>query len=200
MGVKHDISEYKSALPDAMRKLAQLSDSAVNLLLSASTPLALRKGEGAIGEGQMCTRIYFVEQGCLRAFYNRDGVEINTGFFLEHSFATNLKSLRTGAPSEYAIEAMEASVLRAFDKNTLLVLYEQSAEVESFGRKLLESLLVGSEEHAAMFKLYAPAQRYEYIAEHLPHLLQRISLTHLASYIGVTRETLSRIRKRRQAK
>ena len=73
-----------------------------------------------------------------------------------------------------------------------------SPEVETLGRKCIRAFAVKQEEQSTLFTLYTAQERYEYIERLHPHLLQRVPLTLLASYLGVARETLSRIRKRRQ--
>ena len=89
------------------------------------------------------------------------------------------------------------STIFEFDKDKLLDLYKVSPEIESFGRKLLEQLLISQEEHSNLFKIYSPTERYHYLLQHNPNFLQRVSLSQLASYLGVTRETLTRIRRKK---
>lgn len=185
-----------SVLADQLRTLANLSPEAISLLLSSTLPKTLKKGQYVLQEGQVCKTIWYVEKGCLRTFYDKDGKEINTRFSFESSFVTALRSLRTAVPSAYSIQACEPATVWAFDKEKLLGLYRQSAEMESFGRNLLEHLLMEQEEHANLFKIYSPIERYEYVVKHHPQLIQRVSLSQLASYLGMARETLSRIRKK----
>ena len=139
----------------------------------------------------------FVEKGYLRTFITESGNEINTDFTFESNFTTNLKSLRSSTPSETTIQAGESTIIYEFDAVKLLDLYKLSPEIESFGRKLLEQLLISKEEHSNWFKIYSPAERYQYLVSNKPEMLQRVSLSQLASYIGISRETLSRIRKRK---
>jgi hypothetical protein len=82
------------------------------------------------------------------------------------------------------------------DKTGLLEAYRKSHEVEAFGRKTLEGITAKQEEETNDFKLLSPRQRYEKLALQHPDFLQRISLTQLASYLGISRETMSRIRAR----
>lgn len=172
-----------------------LSAAATELLNSAITIIQLKKGFNVLAQGQVCNNIYFIEKGYLRTFMLKDGLEINTAFHFENDFTTNLKSLRNGTPSDTTIQAGERSILYAFNKNTLLSLYAESPEIESFGRDLLEQLLIAQEEHANLFKLYTPAERYKYLETHHPQIIQRVSLSQISSYLGIARETLSRIRK-----
>lgn len=177
--------------------LAALSATSITKLFEAASVRHLAKGERFLKQGQVCRSIVFVEKGYLRTFLNKDGIDINTDFTFENNFTTNLKSLRLAAPSEMTICAGEATTLYEFNKDALLQLYTVSPEIESFGRKLLEQLLIAQEEHTNLFKLCSPTERYHYIQAHMPQLLQRVSLSQAASYLGVARETVSRIRKKR---
>lgn len=181
----------------SLRKVAEMSAEALALLLDAASLKVLRKGQYLLREGQVCKAIWYIEKGYLRTFYNKDGKEINTRFSFENSFVTELKSLRSETPAMYSVLAGETATVWAFEKEALRSLYRQSAEIESFGRNLLEQMLIDQEEHGNLFKVYSPAERYQRLLEHDPQLLQRVSLVQLASYLGIARETLSRIRKNR---
>ena len=175
--------------------MSKISDAGIALLFSVASVQNLVKGQVLLTQGAICKTVVFVEKGYLRTFINKDGLEINTDFTLEGSFTTNLKSLRSGSASDTTIQAGESATIYAFDKDRLLELYALSPEIESFGRKLLEQLLIAQEEHSTVFKIYSPKERYHYLQSTRPELLQRISLSQLASYLGIARETLSRIRK-----
>jgi CRP-like cAMP-binding protein len=181
-----------------MRKInetSQMSDESLRLLYANTLTQELPKGQILLKEGQVCRNIYFIESGQLRTYYVKNGKEINLNFSFENSFVTNLKSFLSGAPSAYYIKASEPTIVWKFNNEQLLLLYRQSCELESFGRKLLERLLIKQEDHSNLFKLYSPTERYHYVAKYYPNLLQRVSLSQLASYLGISRETISRIRK-----
>jgi len=175
--------------------LMVMADASFEQLLNAATQRQVLKGQNILREGQICKAVFFVEKGYLRTFIVKDGIEINTDFVFENNFTTNLKSLRLSIPSDTIIQAGENATIYEFNKNRLLELYKQSPEIESFGRKLLEQLLIAQEEHTNLFKIFSPAERYHYLQANKPEFIQRISLSHLSSYLGVARETLSRIRK-----
>lgn len=172
-----------------------LSAAAIEKLSNAVTVITLKKGAVLLEQDEVCDHIYFIEKGYLRTLLLKDGLEINTAFHFENEYCTNLKSLRTGAPSDVIIRAGEPCILHAFNKHILLSLYAASPEIAAFGRDLLEQLLMVQEEHANLFKLYTPAERYQYIVTHHPRIIQRVSLSQLSSYLGIARETISRIRK-----
>ena len=183
-------------LEKRINEIATLSTESKTLLFEHIHIKNSVRGELLLSEGQVCHHIYFIEKGCLRTYVNKDGKEINLNFGIENNFVTDLKSLRTGAPSEACIQACEPTSAWVFEKQSLMDLYTQSAEITQFGRNLLEQLLAEQEEHTHLFKLKTPTERYFHIVKHNPALLQKISLTQLASYLGISRETLGRIRRK----
>ena len=190
----------KTFLHKTITGLAEMSVSSLEKLFEIATQRQFAKGEIILQQGKICKHILFVEKGYLRTFFDKDGKEINTNFTFEGNFTTNLKSLRSAVSSDTSTQAGEPTTLYEFEKDKLLGLYEVSPEVESFGRKLLEQLLIDQEEHANLFKIYSPTERYQYLLTNQPEILHRISLTQLASYLGMARETVSRIRKLKPGK
>lgn len=183
-------------LENKVKSIANLSAGAYDLLMTSTPKKTLEKGCYLLKEGQICKAVYYIEKGYLRTFYTKDGKEINTRFSFENDFVTDLKSLRSATPSDYCIQTGEKTIIWEFTKEKLLELYGQSDEIESFGRNLLEQMLIDQEEHGNLFKVFSPTERYQYVAQYFPHLMQRISLSQLSSYLGIARETLSRIRKK----
>lgn len=155
----------------------------------------LKRSEVLLSEGEVCNAFYFVEKGYLRTAYNKDGQRININFTLEGAFASNLKSFKTRTPSELSIEAGENSTVLIFPRSVLKTKENPSPELLLFSRRLLMDLMLTLEEHSHLFVTHSPAERYAWIEKNNPDLLQRVPLTQLASYLGITRETLSRIRK-----
>lgn len=184
-----------SLLNKKIESLADIPALSLNHLFETAVQKQYLKGELLLKQGQVCKTIFFVEKGFLRTYFDEDDTEINTAFTFEGSFTTDLKSLRSASACSVSIITGEATTVYEFDKDKLLALYQTSAAIESFGRKLLEQLLITQEEHTNLFRLHSPAERYHYIAQNNPDILQRISLSQLASYLGVARETLSRFRK-----
>ena len=176
-------------------ELVTLLDQNFDLLLSAAKQKEYNKGECLLNEGQQCDYLYFVESGYLRSYYSRDVKDITIDFTFEGNFTCNIKSLKLGQPSQYNIVAGEKSMVTLFNKNDLLDLYSRSPDIELLCRKILGNLLIESKEHVDFYQLNTPLQRYDFLMENKPEMIKKLSVTQLASYIGVARETLSRIRK-----
>lgn len=174
--------------------IVELSEEDFGLLTGIAVSRKLKKGEVVLNKGEICRSFYLVEQGYLRTWYDKDGVPINMNFTFEGEFATNLKSFRDRQPSEISIEAGEDASVWVFNLNSVTEKFGERPQILRFIRRLAMRLLLTSEEHSDLFKIYTPTERYRYIEKNNPRLLQRISLSQLATYLGVTRETLSRIR------
>lgn len=177
-----------------IRTLTSFSEQSWAALDNCLEEIEFQKNETLLKEGQICNSIFFISSGLCKSFYNLDGKEINTAFYFENDFATNIKSLTTSSRSEYTIKAYEKTKVVRFDKVKLLSAYSQSHEIESFGRKVLELVITKQEEHSSGFKLLPPKQRFDTLISQHPDFLQRVSLTQIASYLGISRETLSRFR------
>jgi CRP-like cAMP-binding protein len=184
----------RQVLRDSILNFSHLSDDDLSVLIGAASYKEFPKGSAILKEGEVCRLLYFVEEGYLRTYYNKDGATINLDFTLEGDFTTNLKSAKNRQPSELTIEAGEDVCLWTFEVDKFEANFRKYPEAERFLRKLFVRLLLLSEEYSNLYKISTPAERYKYVEQNRPELLQRISLTQMASYIGVSRETLSRIR------
>jgi CRP-like cAMP-binding protein len=174
--------------------ILQLSDEDLSLLAGCAMSRELKKGETLLKEGEVCRSFYLVEKGYLRTYYNKDVIAINLNFTFEGDFTTNFKSFRSRQASEINIKAGEDALVCIFSLNSIVEQFGEYTQIMRFLRRLAIGLLLASEEYSDLFKIYTPTERYRYIEKNNPKLLQRISLSQMASYLGVTRETLSRIR------
>jgi CRP-like cAMP-binding protein len=177
-----------------IESITEFSEQSWMALSDCISEIQFKKNEHLLKEGKICNAIYFISSGVCKSCYNLDGKEINTAFYFENDFATNIRSLRTSSKSEYSIKAHEKTTAVVIDKTKLLEAYQKSHQVETFGRKVLELIMAKQEEHSDSFKLLSPKQRFDSLVSQYPDFLQRVSLTQTASYLGISRETLSRFR------
>lgn len=189
--------ELVNNLRKYIESITDLSEESWSIMLNCVVKKEFKKNELLLKEGEICKSIFFINSGICKACFNQEGKEINTAFYFENDFATNIKSLRTSSKSEYSIKACERISAVEIDKTKLLEAYIQSHQIETFGRKVLELIMAKQEEHADSFKLLTPMQRFDALVAKHPDFLQRVSLTQIASYLGISRETLSRFRARR---
>ncbi|MBL0330125.1 MAG: Crp/Fnr family transcriptional regulator [Bacteroidetes bacterium] len=141
-----------------------------------------------------CNDLYFVEKGLLRGFYLDDGKEITNWFAQEGEFATCFYAFVSKQPSFETIEALEDSVLTQVSFSALQQLYIQFPETERLGRIITENYYIKLEERLLSLQFKTAKERYQNFLLSKPSLLQRTSLGQIASYLGITQETLSRIR------
>ncbi|WP_046246349.1 Crp/Fnr family transcriptional regulator [Hymenobacter terrenus] len=182
-------------LAKAIQQLSATSAASLAQLCIAAAPRVLSKREALHRAGKPCESVWFVEKGYLRAFQaDEAGRELNHCFYLENSFATDLVSLRTHQPSVLTLQAGEPTLVWEWPKQRLLDLYATSIEAAQFGRMLLGYLLLKQERQTRFFQHYGPAERYAHLLREQPALVQRVSVSQLASYLGMARETLSRLR------
>lgn len=180
-----------------LRSLASLSDESWQLLQPALKRKHVAKNELLLKEGAVCQSLYFIEKGYCRSYHLADGLEKNTGFFFENDMATNISSFGSGLPSEYFIAAGEPLEVIVFDKQLLQEAGKKAPEIETAGRCCIRLFAAKQEAFSNLFRLYTAKERLAAIEERYPFMLQRVPLTQLASFLGVARETLSRIRSRR---
>lgn len=179
-----------------LQSLTSLSSADWELLQPVLTPLAFKKGTHLLREGEVCNALYYINRGYCRSYHLKDGLEKNTAFYFENDIATNIQSFGAGTPSVYNIVACEPLQVIAFNKQRLFEAAQQSAGIETLGRKCIRLFAIRQEEQASLLQRYTPGERYDWLVQHQPEMLQRVSLSQLSSYLGVARETLSRIRKR----
>jgi len=186
---------FSKALTTAIQHLTDLSDANKALFNAVLSSRRLKKGEIVLQEGAVCRAIYFVEQGYLRTYHNKeDGSTINLNFTFEGEFTCDSKSAMKCEPSKMSIQAGEDTLLWIFDLDKVTPEIKSHPTVGQFIRRTAMQMLLASEVRGNLLKIYTPAERYHYIEQNMPHVLQRVSLSHLASFLGVSRETLSRIR------
>ncbi|HTH56811.1 MAG TPA: Crp/Fnr family transcriptional regulator [Cyclobacteriaceae bacterium] len=182
------------ALFEHINQYSPLADTTWKDLEAALKKVDLAKGEFLIKEGKVCQHVYFLEKGCLRGFYDLDGKEITHWFAFENTFVTSFFSFISRKPSFENIQLMEDGTLWALTYEDLQQLYLTHADMERMGRIMHERYYVMLEERFVRNHFKEAKERYENLTLNSPHILQRVPLGYIASYLGITQETLSRIR------
>lgn len=180
-----------------IRSLTSFSDKSWEMLQPALTKKVLKKKDYLLRQGQVCNSLFYLDSGYCKSYYDVDGMVKNTGFFFENEIATNINSFGSGQKSEFNIVACEPLTTIIFDKDRLFQSAKQATEIEILGRSCIRKFAAKQEEYSAMFTRFSAQERLAYMETQYPEVFQRVSLSQLASFLGVTRETLSRIRKRR---
>ncbi len=157
------------------------------------TLLSLPKNHLLHSEYKVCKHSYIIEKGAARAFHYKDGKEITSHFAFEGEAITAIDSLY-GEKSKYNIELLEDSTLFSVSYDDMEKLYQKSILHERLGRLFLQQVYVDLVERIEDLQFHTAQERYDLLMKKHPKILQRVALKHISSYLGITQETLSRIR------
>lgn len=158
--------------------------------------LKKQKGEFLLKSGQIVSSLFVIEKGLIRSFYNSNEREINVWFGFENIILGSVMPLFFNQPSIENIQFLEDTTLFYISINDLNEIYKNSLEMNIIGRKMAEEYCKILEERSYSLQTQSAEQRYNDLLKNQPEIVQRISLGHIASYLGISQETLSRIRKK----
>lgn len=152
------------------------------------------KGYTLSKEGEIERYLYFLEKGVVRAFTLRDGEEITFWFGMEGSIVCSMRNYIENKPSYETIELLEDSTLYRIPIEKMELYYEKNIEMANWGRKYIEYEIIKTENRLIEQLFLSATERYHALIKNNPAILQRVSLGHIASYLGITQVSLSRIR------
>ncbi len=145
-------------------------------------------------EGQRNDYVFVVLKGLLRMYYLKDGEEVCSRFTDENHISLSVNSFYSRIPGYEYIETLEPSVIARIHHDNLQRLYNDYIEYNYIGRIITQEYFIKSEERLYLLRKQSAEERYLFFLEHYPGLLQRVPLKHIATFLGITLETLSRIR------
>jgi len=156
--------------------------------------LHIDKGTLLVKEGQYSDKIYYIGKGATRAYYLKDGKDITDWFAFENNFITAISSFFLNIPSPHFIEILEDSVLMEVSRSTMQNLSDKYLDFDRLGKVIITKTMLQLQQRIVSIQFESAQQKYDNLLALNPNIIQRISLTHIASYLGITLETLSRIR------
>ncbi len=155
------------------------------------------KNHQLLREHNYCRRLYFLEEGTVRTFYTEKGKEISSWFYKEGLFFTSWYSFYSQKPSFEYIETLEESTIYSIDYFNYQQLLEQFPAFERFGRLLAEEQMAFIDYFSKGYNFMSAREKYDLLLSWFPDVTMRVNLGHIASFLGISQETLSRIRKRK---
>lgn len=161
---------------------------------SITKTIIFPKGQTLINCNERGDSMFFIVKGLVRGYYLDDGKEVTNWFAQESEFATCFYSFITNTSSFEIIETLEDCELIQIQHSSLQTLYSKFPETERIGRIITETYYIKLEERILNLQFKSAKERYQKLVFSKPSLLQRASLGQIASYLGITQETLSRIR------
>lgn len=173
----------------------RLAEAEWQYLQSACTMKEFKKGDHFLKEGETQTAIGFVNSGLLRGYYiDKEGEEITIRFVKENGYATHYAALINQLPSRYYFQCLEHSQIMLLPLTKIQEGYEKFKGLERFGRLIAEQVLTFQQSRIEDFQFLDAEQRYVKFIEEYLELFNRISVSHLSSYLGIKRQSLTRIR------
>jgi CRP-like cAMP-binding protein len=179
---------------DFLGKIQPLSAKAQHAILSLHSLVPINKNKNLQEIGQKCRTIYFVKEGLARIYYLKDGNEVTEYFAFENDLIIRAESLFTEKPSNKAIQALENTVFIGIPAEPLFSLFDQFPEIERLFRKIIEQAYVHTVNRMEAIQFHSAEERYAQLLAENPKLIQQIPLKYIASYLGITQVSLSRIR------
>lgn len=173
-----------------------LSTEAQQALMNCFEEVVLSKNECLVREGNVCRHLYFVQHGAIRGYYTLDEKEITHWFGFENDFVTSFHSFITRRPAVENIQLLEGGVLWRISGDVLSRLFNEYHELERLVRIVYEKYYIRLEERYVNAQFKTAAERYQSLIKENPHILERVPLGYIASYLGISQETLSRVRSR----
>ena len=164
---------------------------------STLTSAALKKKALFLRSGKIQKAIGFIAEGLVRSYFiDQDGNEITVGFYAEGDYATHYPAFITQQPSRYSIQCLEPTTMVHLSFEDIQRMYQQWPGFERYGRLVAEEILKRQQARIESFIFQTAEERYLDFIEQHPTLFNRISLSHLCSYLGIERQTLTRIRQK----
>ncbi len=188
---------HNSALFNQLRQVYKLADKECAKLIPLFETLEVKKNEHLFREGKIARWVYFVEEGCLRQYYiNNNGEEHTIYFKTEGGWASALVSFLDDKPTELNLQALEDSKLEIINqKNWIYAVTQIHSFTMGFIRSQQDTNLM-LKKRLAEATVETPEEKYLHFIKEEPLLLHRLPLYHIASYLAMTPETLSRILKK----
>ena len=187
----NDLAAFLNFIKLYINLSKEAEDEILDLALIEEVP----KGHLLLKEGKTCERLYFIERGTIRTYHYQDGKDITYWIYPDNSIATSWHSYILRKPASEYIEATESTTLISLTYNQWQELYLKYPKLERFGRLILEEQMALLDDFFKGYYFLTAKEKYQLLTTAFPSITQRANLGHIASMLGISQETLSRIRK-----
>lgn len=178
-----------------LKTISPITDQEFADTISYFTERHLLKNEFFVTQDKVCRHIAFIAKGTIRTYYNNDkGEETTSCFCTENNLTTSYKSFILQQPSKLILQAIEDAQLLVIEYENLQKLYAQSVVWQTIGRAVAEREFIVIEQYASLLNNETAKEKYLRLLKEQPNVIKKATVEDVASYLGVTRRTLSRIR------
>lgn len=184
-----------SKITDFYSKIVELNDSEKQHLINSLEVLHFKKKTLIVKEGVVSKYVYFINSGTLRSFYSKDGEEVTTQFYFQNSYCSSYSSFLNQTKGRLNIECLSDVELLALSYENVQKMYQTSKAFNTFGRRISEYLYIDFFERSSSLLLDDAKTRYLNLLKERPEVLKTVPNYMIASYIGITPESLSRLKK-----
>jgi CRP-like cAMP-binding protein len=187
-------TEIETVVETISENYSFLTSECKNELKHCCRIVYLDKLSVIIREGQLTDKLYFIVSGCLRAFYHREDKQITDWFAFEGDFMSSINGFHQSLTSKHNIELLEPTTFLEISREAIFNLSEKHHCFERLGRIVVTKKMLQLQQRIVSIQFETAKQKYESLVNMRPDIIQRVPLTHIASHLGITLETLSRIR------
>ena len=182
-------------LPDYIKNIARLSQQTEEKLSSVFRREEFPKGHFLYRQGEICQHIYYIEKGLSRVYYyTENGKEITQWFFADNSFLTAIDSFYHHKPTLVFCELLEDSVIYSLKYSDMEIMLNENHDLSKLAFHVVYEIAKKMSGYIIGLKFQSAEDRYIALMKEYPQIFQRVKLGHIASFLGITQETLSRIR------
>lgn len=182
------------------KRIVPLTNSELELIDKYFEGKSIRKKEFLLTDSKVCNFIAFIAEGSVRHFHVKDGIEKTCDISFENSWVTDFQSFTYNTSSIMNLQAMEETTIFLIRKENLAILYIECNKYETFGRLMAEQVAQRATEIAMSLSSDKPEERFRNLIKKQPDLFQRVPQKYIANFLGISPESLSRIRNRILAK
>lgn len=188
---------YKNYLDSYLRICPTLTDNELDFIHSNLSISMFNKKESYLQSGQIQKAMGFVHSGLLKSYYIDDkGKKVTISFICENTYASDYPSFIQQKPSKYCIETIEPTTIVNLPYLKIQEAYKRFKNFELYGRLIAEQILIKKQDRIESFLFENAEERYLHFIKNNHNIINRISISDLSSYLGIERQSLSRIRKK----
>ncbi len=188
---------YEKYLDSYLKICPQLTEKELDFIRINLSISKFNKGEFYLESGKIQKQMGYVYSGLLRSYYvNEQGKKVTIGFINEDKYASDYPSFIKQKPSKYYIETIEPAVVVNLSYVKIQEAYQKYKNFENYGRAIAEEILIQKQDKLESFLFMNAEERYLHFIENNQNIINRVSVSHLSSLLGIERQSLSRIRKK----